>query len=191
MAHQPRAIVSRGLGLRERSTRQRVDRADRGLMAEQLLAAMDLERENARTFRELAAPDVLRLRPRAEPGRSLLVGLLVARREEARQRGILREREHPAIDEERLRLLERLQRAIGCQAAIVQPLLPELSKRRHPPQVKGMAENGPARSVSRADGRALGELRGVPCRVRSRSGDELAGHERSFKLERGLALRIG
>src|SRR5207245_6785038 len=101
MAHQPRAIVSRGLGLRERSTRQRVDRADRGLMAEQLLAAMDLERENAGTFRELPAPDILRLGPRAKPGRSLLVGLLVRRGEQAWQRGVLRECEHSPIDEER------------------------------------------------------------------------------------------
>src|SRR2546425_8388297 len=159
MAHQPRAIVSRGLGLRERGTRQGVDRADRGLVAEQLLAAMTLERENAGTSRELPAPDVLRLRPRAEPGRSLLVRLLVRRGEEAWQRGVLRKCEHPPIDEERLRLLDRLQRAIGCQAAVVKTLLPELGKGRHRGQVKGAAENGPARSVSRADGRGPGNSR--------------------------------
>src|SRR5207245_3828587 len=86
---------------------------------------------HARTQRELAAPRPLRLRPRAEARGAALVRLFVGRREKTWQRGVLREREHAAIDEERLGLVERVQLSIRRQPAIVQPLLAQLRHRTH------------------------------------------------------------
>src|SRR2546428_5875435 len=55
----------------------------------------------------------------------------MARGEEAWQRGILREREHAAIDKEGLGLLERLERAVGCEPAIVKTTFTKLGERLH------------------------------------------------------------
>ena len=108
MTHQTRALVAGGVRLRERGPCQGIDRAQRSLMAEEHLAAMHLEREHPGPERELAAPRPLRFRPRPESGRATLVRLLVRRREETRQRGVLREREHAAIDEEGFGFIEGL-----------------------------------------------------------------------------------
>jgi hypothetical protein len=43
----------------------------------------------------------------------------VARAEEARQRAVWRQREQPAVVEERARIVERLERAVGRQPARV------------------------------------------------------------------------
>src|SRR5438309_8560201 len=71
MPHQTRAVVPRGIGFRERGARERIDRAERGLMAEDQLAAMHLERDHSGTLGELPAPAVPRLRRRTEARRSL------------------------------------------------------------------------------------------------------------------------
>src|SRR5213593_574084 len=131
VTHEARALVAGGIRLGERRAGQRIDRAHRGLMAEEHLAAMDLEREHAWPKRELAAPWPLRLRPRSESGGPTLVRFLVRRREEAGQRGVLCERENATIDEERLRLVERLELAIRREPAVMKPLLPELGDGDH------------------------------------------------------------
>src|SRR3989442_11947455 len=113
-------------------------------MAEQQLAAMHLERENAGAFCELPGPDVLRLGPGAKARRSLLIWLLVARGEEARQRGVLRERQHPAIDEKLFGLVQRLQGAVRGQPAVLEALLAELGEGRHRAQGSGPRHRGSA-----------------------------------------------
>src|SRR5438132_9537837 len=120
MPHQPRALVRSLLGLGERRTRERVDGAADGGRAEQDLPPMDLQREHVRALSELERPGVLRLRPRAKALRSFLIGLFVAGGEERRQRGVLREGEHPPLREERGGLLERLQCTIRRETQIME-----------------------------------------------------------------------
>src|SRR5438445_5294641 len=123
MPQEPRALVRSLLGLGERRTRERVDGAADGGRAEQDLSAVDLQREHVRALGELERPGVLRLRPGAKALRSFLVRLLVAGGEERRQRGVLREREHPALGEERGGLVERLQCTIRRETQVAQPAL--------------------------------------------------------------------
>src|SRR5204863_509417 len=82
------------------------------------LPAMHLECKHTRSERELATPRPLRLRPRSEPRRAGFVRLLVGRGEQARQRRVLREGEHAAVDQERLRLVERLELPIRGEPTI-------------------------------------------------------------------------
>src|SRR5207244_8628010 len=123
MPDEPRALVRSLLGLGERRTRERVDGAADGGRAEQDLPPMDLQREHVRALSELERPGVLRLRPRAKALRSFLIGLFVTGGEERRQRGVLREREHPALREERGGLVERLERTVRHEAQVAQPAL--------------------------------------------------------------------
>src|SRR2546423_1688606 len=66
MANEPRSLVARGVGLRERRAGERVDRAHGGLMAEKHLAPMHLKLADAGTQGELAAQPPRPLQPRAE-----------------------------------------------------------------------------------------------------------------------------
>jgi hypothetical protein len=52
----------------------------------------------------------------------------MTRLEQARQRRVRRSREEPAVAEELLRLVERLERTVGRQAALVRPALLELGE---------------------------------------------------------------
>ena len=55
----------------------------------------------------------------------------MCRGEEARQGGVLREREHAAIDEERLGFVERVELAVRREAAVVEPLLAQVGHGAH------------------------------------------------------------
>ena len=131
MAHQARALVGRGVGLGECGSREWIDRASRVRATQQHLAAMHLEPDDAGALGELKRPHIFRLRPRSEPRSAALVWLLVRCGEETRERGVLSEREHPTIGEERFSLVERLQRAIRCEPAVVKTPLPQLRERGH------------------------------------------------------------
>ena len=80
---------------------------------------------------EQPEPRELRRRPLAEARALACVRLLVARLEQARQRRVGRAGEKAAVAEELLRLVERLERAVGREAALVRPPLLELRERRH------------------------------------------------------------
>ena len=114
------------LGSRELLATQRIRERGDLLREEEALAAMQLRPDAA--LGELDAPGPFRARPEPEAARARLVRRLVARGEEARQRRVLREREHPAFDEEGLGLLERLERAVRRQATVMQPLLSQLGE---------------------------------------------------------------
>ena len=53
----------------------------------------------------------------------------MGRREEARQRGVLREREHATIDEKSLGVIEGFELAVRCETAVVQAFLAQLRNR--------------------------------------------------------------
>src|SRR5205823_13145993 len=92
---------------------------------EQVLAAMHRQHEVAASA-ELAEPGVLRARPLAEPQALRRVRLLVTSLEEARQRGVRGARQQPAIQQELLRLVERLQRPVRRQPALEGATFPKL-----------------------------------------------------------------
>jgi len=69
----------------------------------------------------------LALYPRISPA----IIVLVRRGEEARQGGVLRQREDTAVDEKRFGLVDRLELAISRETAIVEPLLAKLRYRGH------------------------------------------------------------
>src|SRR5437867_9888652 len=158
-------------------------------MAEEHLAAMDLEREHPWPKRELAAPGPLRLRPRSESGGAALVRFLVRRREEAWQRRVLRERENAAIDEEGLGLVEGLELAVRRQPAVVKPLLSELShgvNRQSLPQtdvrLRGSVIPPGGLSARRSGG-------GVHEAVHSRGHGRRASDQRSARVAIGRVRR--
>src|SRR5207247_736692 len=124
-----RSVAPRALDLRPAD---RVEERRRLLRHEQVLAAVvDLEAANARTVAQLAEPRPLRRRPLAEAAAAGRVRILVAGLVEARQRGVRRPREEPAVTEERLRLAEGAERAVGRQPALVRPPLLKLLEPAH------------------------------------------------------------
>src|SRR5919109_3760989 len=100
MPQHPRPLVACGVGLRERRTSEWIDRPRDIALEQHQLAAVNLEREHTWSLGELECPHVLRLWPRPEAGRSALVGLLMRCREQARQRGVLREGQNAPLGEE-------------------------------------------------------------------------------------------
>src|SRR4051812_42637796 len=80
---------------------------------------------------ELAEPRELRRGPLPEAGALPCVRLLVTRREEARQRRVGRAGEQTAVPEERLCLVNRLERTIRCQPALVRPAFLEFRECCH------------------------------------------------------------
>src|SRR5204862_7268943 len=84
---------------------------------EQVLAAVYAEHEVA-AGAELAEPGELRPRPLPEARARRRVRLLVAGLEQARQRTVRRAGQESPVEQERLSLLERAERAVGRQAAL-------------------------------------------------------------------------
>ena len=124
--HQARRVVVTGFRLRQRSTAERVGRASRLRREEQRLAAVDLRLEHIRAFRELAAPAPLRLRPRRETLLRRVVRVLVCRGEQAGQRDVLRESQHPAVLKERMGVVERPQLPVRGEPAVEETLRAKL-----------------------------------------------------------------
>jgi hypothetical protein len=111
-----RVIAVRSLlGARERSAAQRIREQRRLLGQKEALPAQELRPEHARALPQLESPWPLRPRPRAESARALPVRRLVAGAEEGRQRARRCEGEEAALAQELLRVVERLQRAVGRQ----------------------------------------------------------------------------
>ena len=75
----------------------------------------------------------------------------MAGREEARQRGVLGERQNPALGEELLRLIECLQCAIRREAQLVDAFLAQLCQRRHVLARRKRARERPSGRVAAAD----------------------------------------
>ena len=93
---------------------------------EQALAAVDLQRVDVLAASELEPPDVLRRRPLGEAARAGLVRLFVAGLVQTRQRAVGRTRQEVAVADEGRRVVQRLQRPVGRQAALVRATLLQL-----------------------------------------------------------------
>src|SRR5207249_158654 len=97
----------------------------------QRLAAVDLWRADPGPLGELEAPRPLRPRPLGEAPGAGLVGLLVAGLEQAGQGGVGRARQQSPVAQERIRLVEGSEGAIGGEPAeMLSPLL-KFRERRH------------------------------------------------------------
>src|SRR6476661_10866545 len=115
------------LAARELGSAERVEESRRLRRDQQALAPVDRERRVAARA-ELAEPRVLGARPLAEAGLARRVRLLVAGAEEARQRGVRRSGQQTAIEQERLRLVQRPERPVGGQPALDRSAPLELGK---------------------------------------------------------------
>jgi len=103
----------------------RVEQGRDGVGHEQVLAAVDGE-DRVAACAEPAEPGELRRRPLAEAGALGRVRLLVAGLEQARQRAVGRAGQEPAVEQERLGLVQRAKRAVRRQAALEGAPLPKL-----------------------------------------------------------------
>ena len=92
---------------------------------ERLAPVVDLQRAHTGSLREREAPAPLRPRPLAEAGLVRRVRLLVAGLEEAGEGAVRRAGQEPAIPQELVGLVERLERAVRRQPAEVSPPLLE------------------------------------------------------------------
>ena len=117
MAEEPRPFRVVRLHAGDLGAADRVHEPRDILGDEQALAAMHRE-DRIAARAELAEPGVLRRGPLPEAGLVGSVRLLVTSLEEARERAVRRSREQPAVAEERLRLVERVERPVRRQPAL-------------------------------------------------------------------------
>jgi len=122
----PCAVVGCRFGLRKRGAAERIGRARAIGIQEQRLPAVELGLEDVRTPSELAAPAPFRLRPRRETLLRRVVRLLMRRSEQARDRGVLREREQASVLQECMGVIERPQLPVGSEPAVEKALRAEL-----------------------------------------------------------------
>src|SRR5581483_6555453 len=109
----------------------RVGEPRRAEREQQRLPAVELRRHDVVPPLERDRPPVLRLRPLREPRLRRVVGLLVARLEEARQRAVRRQRHEAALADELGCLVERLERPVRRQPAFVGASFEQLPEGGH------------------------------------------------------------
>jgi hypothetical protein len=114
----------------DRVTAERID--DRCALGgeQQQLALVHFHRLDVRSRRELRTPRPLRLRPRPEARLPERVRRLVRRREQARQRGVLRLGKQPPVAQEGLGVVERPEGAVLREAALLRATRAQLGQRR-------------------------------------------------------------
>src|SRR6185312_16115018 len=115
------------LAPRELAAAERVEQSRRLGRDQQALASVDRQGRVA-ACAELAEPAVLGARPLAEARLARRVRFLVAGAEEARQRAVRGSGQQAAIEQERLRLVQRPERPVGGQPALERSAPLELGK---------------------------------------------------------------
>src|SRR5262245_38669261 len=130
VAQQPRPALVCGLHPLELGPADRIEHGRDLVADEEALSAVDRQ-DQMPSRTELPEPGELRRGPLAEARAVAGIWLLVTRLEQARQRRVAGTREQATIAEELVGLVERLERAVGRQAALEGPSLLELGERRH------------------------------------------------------------